>query len=304
MKDHAEAMVLASFAGDALALGAHWIYDPERISREFGRVAELQTPRPDSYHRTKRKGQFTHYGDQTFVLIESLAACRGFDLSDFAARWRALFRGYTGYIDKATRGTLRNFAEGAGPASAASPSDDLAGAARIAPLIFWLRNDPKALSAAVRSQTAMTHGNPLIADAAAYFADAALLILGGRTPMAALEAAAAGPFSRSPLAAWIQAGIARREEESVEALGAFGRSCHVSEAFPGVVQIVARHENDLAGALIDNVMAGGDSAARGMIVGMLLGAHQGEQAIPPSWLSEMERTAAIRALLAGGADPR
>jgi hypothetical protein len=31
-------MVLTSFAGDALALGAHWICDSDRIAREFGRV--------------------------------------------------------------------------------------------------------------------------------------------------------------------------------------------------------------------------------------------------------------------------
>ncbi|MCX5839664.1 MAG: hypothetical protein NTW71_14310 [Deltaproteobacteria bacterium] len=33
-----ETRVLISFTGDALALGAHWIYDSDRITREFGRV--------------------------------------------------------------------------------------------------------------------------------------------------------------------------------------------------------------------------------------------------------------------------
>jgi ADP-ribosylglycohydrolase len=45
-------------------------------------------------------------------------------------------------------------------------------------------------------------------------------------------------------------------------------------------------------------MAGGDSAARGMAIGMLLGAHLGEAAIPAPWLAEMERAEEIRRLLA------
>jgi len=40
--------------------------------------------------------------------------------------------------------------------------------------------------------------------------------------------------------------------------------------------------------LVENVMAGGDSAARGLIVGMLLGAYLGMEAIPQEWLTDMK----------------
>ncbi len=99
MKDKAQAMVLASFSADALALGAHWIYDTDLIAATFKRVDTFQKPDPNSYHPTKNDGDFTHYGDQMLVLLESLAACRGFDLNHFAGRWQEHYQHDPGYID-------------------------------------------------------------------------------------------------------------------------------------------------------------------------------------------------------------
>ena len=64
-----------------------------------------------------------------------------------------------------------------------------------------------------------------------------------------------------------------------------------------MVHLVAKYENNLEEALIQAVMAGGDSAARGMVVGMVLGAHLGPGALPEKWVSEMVRHEEIKALL-------
>ena len=60
MRDKAEAMVMASFAADSLALGVHWIYDARQISSQYGRVERFLKPREGSFHPTKDKGEFTH----------------------------------------------------------------------------------------------------------------------------------------------------------------------------------------------------------------------------------------------------
>jgi ADP-ribosylglycohydrolase len=63
--------------------------------------------------------------------------------------------------------------------------------------------------------------------------------------------------------------------------------CEVEAAFPCVIHLIARYENNLKEGLIENAMAGGDSAGRGLIAGMILGAHLGIDAIPKKWLKEL-----------------
>ena len=66
-------------------------------------------------------------------------------------------------------------------------------------------------------------------------------------------------------------------------------SCGIAAALPGVIHLVLTYENDLKTALVENVMAGGDSAARGLATGMLLGAYLGMQSIPEHWLADMQK---------------
>lgn len=77
MQEQAKAMVLASFAADSLALGAHWIYDTAKIDQQFGRISDLLPPHEGTYHPTKKRGDFTHYGDQSLHLLQYLASHQG-----------------------------------------------------------------------------------------------------------------------------------------------------------------------------------------------------------------------------------
>lgn len=284
MLDTAKAMVLASFIGDALALGPHWEYDPDVLARRFGPVSGYITPDPDGYHGGKKAGEQTHYGDQTLVLLHSLADRGGFDLDDFARKWRERMASYTGYIDGATRMTLKIFDFGEGPDNSGSNSNDLAGASRVAPLVFSLRQDLSTLVAAVRAQTKMTHNHAQVIEAAEFFARTARAILTGLSLDAALDTAAEAGYASAPIGRWLALGRESAGEDTVTAIGRFGRSCHIDEAMPGVLHLLARHGNDLAACLVQNVLAGGDSAARGMLVGMIVGALHGQQAIPAAWL--------------------
>lgn len=294
MTEKAKAMVLASFVADALSLGPHWMYDPQKIEEKFGRVDRLTAPLPKSFHNTKEKGQFTHYGDQMMVLLASVAEKGAFDPADFSGRWRRLFDNYDGYFDGATKSTLANYDEGKSPEEAGSSSDDLAGASRIAPVVCLYRNDPDKLAEAAEAQTRMTHTDPATVESAAYFGRVAQAVLAGEAPTAAMKSVAEAHFDVSPVSAWLQKGLATLDRDSVEVIGEFGRSCHTGEMFPGVVHLIAKYEKDLKEALIQCVMTAGDSAARGALVGMVLGAHHGIGDLPDEWFEEMNATGTIR----------
>jgi ADP-ribosylglycohydrolase len=298
MKEKPKAMVLASFAADALALGAHWIYNTRVIDKKFGRVDHFIKPERPTYHSTKDRGEFTHYGDQSLVLLESVAGSEGFDLTDFSERWQRLFDNYDGYVDGATKGTLENLAAGKSPAEAGSDSDDLAGAARIAPLVYVYRNDLQELMAGARAQTAFTHQNSAVIKSAAFFATIAYEVLAGTAPLAAIDQAQKNAFHSDPFKEWIQMGLESVEQDSRQAILDLGQMCEIPAAFPGVIHLIAKYENDLKAALVENVMAGGDSAGRGLLAGMVLGAHLGMEAIPPEWLSDMKAYPQIVDILA------
>jgi ADP-ribosylglycohydrolase len=296
MKTKDQAMLLAAFAADALALAPHWIYDTTKIADEFGRVSGFLKPAEGSYHFGKEQGEFTHYGDQMLVLLESAAASGGFLLDDFAQRWRRLFADYRGYVDRATRVTLDNFARGAHPEDAGSTSNDLSGASRIVPLVLCYRDDLDALVRASRMQTQMTHNHPEVVEAAEFFARVLWQVLHGQAPTAAIQGIAGNASTGISLAGWVEEGQQLSSLDSVTAISQLGQTCHSPHAFPAVIQLIARHEANLADALIENVMAGGDSAARGILAGAVLGAHLGWDAIPSDWAAGLKHSATISRL--------
>lgn len=288
MKEKIKAMVLASFAADSLALGVHWIYNTNVIDKKFGRVDHFLKPERPTYHPTKDKGEFTHYGDQTLVLLESVAECGGFKLSDFSARWQKLFENYEGYIDGATKGTLANIASGKSASNAGSDSDELAGASRIAPLIYIYYDDPESLMASAKAQTAFTHNNPQVIESAIFFSTVTLKILEGASPKTAILQVKEEQSVKASLFKWIEKGLDSADQESRQTILNFGQMCEIEAAFPAVIHLIVKYENDLQTALIENIMAGGDSAGRGLLVGLVLGAHLGIDAIPQNWLKEMK----------------
>lgn len=297
MRENAKALVLAAFVADALALGGHWVYNTSVIEKKYGRLTRYENPLGKSYHPTKKRGEFTHYGDQMYLLLETVANLPGFELSHFSKTWRHFFQTYDGYIDKATETTLENFKADKGPGESGSSSTDLAGAARIAPLAYFYRNDKEKFFASARAQTVMTHNHPDVISCATFFSEVVWEVLAGIPPSEAIQGLVQRRYNRSRLKEWTDAGAESRDLPTRQAISDFGQMCAAEAAFPSVIHLIFKYESNLKDALVENVMAGGDSAARGMMTGMVLGAHLGMDAIPDHWLSELIAIKNIRRLL-------
>ena len=306
LDDRRLALLLGSFMGDAIALGPHWDYNAGRIARVFGHINGYTDPPADGYHPGKRAGDFTHYGDQMLVLLRSMTQ-RGnhFNLAGFYGDWRAMWKDYGGFVDKATKQTLENMSNGQDAGQCGSDSNDLSGASRMAPILALAQADTplSQLITDVGAQTAMTHGDIEVIESSAYFATVTHRVLQGAPPQVALSETADEEFAGLPAREWLDAALALLEEDSVTALGKLGLTCHAQDAFQSTVYIIAKYADNFTGALIENTMAGGDSAARGMLVGMVLGAAHGTEVIPKPWIKRLRAGKEILELV-GAAPPK
>ena len=116
------ASVLGALVADAAALGLHWLYDQDRVAELAGDAPEFCDTTAadfDGYpayfaHAAKQPGDFSQYGEQVMVMLQSLAACGGdYNRTHYENHFRAVFGyggAYVGYIDHPTKDTLDNLA--------------------------------------------------------------------------------------------------------------------------------------------------------------------------------------------------
>ena len=164
----------------------------------------------------------------------------------------------------------------------------MGGASRIAPLLLALRNDdPGAIIEAARAQTALTHNTPEVVDGAEFIARTVLSLIQGVSVESALRTATTLPLHSLQLQNYLKKAEEVRDLPTKEAVKQLGQSCPIEKALPSVFLILLKHGDDFETALIENVKAGGDSAARGKVLGIILGAAHGVRAIPERWIEHI-----------------
>jgi ADP-ribosylglycohydrolase len=253
-------MFQTSLLADSLALGPHWIYDRKEIATRFPNLNALHAP-ATNYHPGKQAGDQSHVGDQAVLLAQSLVATKGEpDTAHFMAHWRSFWSLPTTqtYKDKATKQVLES--------QTPSPSTELAGVARCGALAQLLvkrgmRGD--SLARELYTHVSLTHNSELSKDATARLAGVLTQIAEGRDWRAELPADTAPTLTTG------------------DALEKIGQSCDAAVALPAVWLLLRRHSADPEKALIENALAGGDSAARGLFLGIILGAAGAK--LPDTW---------------------
>jgi ADP-ribosylglycohydrolase len=107
------AAILGAVVADAASLGTHWIYARAEVEKAIpgglGAGGEFVPPVP-SYHKLRKAGQGTMYGEGLLAYARTVAAAGGaFDEAAFLQQWKASFGlcgSFSGYADHTTRTTM------------------------------------------------------------------------------------------------------------------------------------------------------------------------------------------------------
>jgi ADP-ribosylglycohydrolase len=294
--------IWGQLVGDAFCLGSHWIYNLTELESTFPHgVHGFEAPHEGHYHFGKQPGEQTHYGDAALLMLESVAARGHFEERDFLDRFAQKFGdpNYSGYRDKATRGTLENLAvsraeQPNAPVDAQNGADDdqLATASRLAPVVVAHFRDANLLEVVARA-TRVCQNNER---AVIYMKANAMILrdlLAGRDLHSTLhrteEAIASldprrGAEVRRKIAAAMNASLKDVVDVVVDE---FGQSCPLASSFPSSVHCAVKHSESFEDAMVANARAGGDNAGRAGMLGAWLGATLGIHAIPEDWRHQL-----------------
>jgi len=253
----------SSLVADALSLGPLWIYNQGKIARLYPDGLTRFTDPASSYFPNRKAGQLSHYGDQIQLLADSIQKRSGFSVDGWREDWLAGMKGFDNYIDGATKDTL------ASNAQQASSSNDLAGASRIGPIMDLGLSVEESIIAA-RQQTALTHGDLGVQDAAEFFTRAVFAIKEGLTLDAAFQSATEqGNYQELDVVVHLAAAHAAQDQSYLEVSSKMGLTCHLPEAFPLTLYFALRDNATFERTLSSNGLAGGDTSARAILLGLL-----------------------------------
>ncbi len=284
-------MVLGAFIGDALSLGAHWIYNVDDIKKKFGRISDLTAPET-KYHDGKIKGDYTHYGDQALMVLQYLKLNRRIESHEFYDFYENYMKSYEGYKDHATKETLNHLDNGV---KRGSSSSELGGFTRFPGTIYL---NHKQIQVGIDQSillTKLTHDDPLLLERAKFLSQLIYGVLRDGEPTDVIMALK--KEVTKPIYDDIEKVKSLLSYSTIHAIKQLGQSCESDYAFPAALYFIMKYQDHFSEALIENVMAGGDSAARGMVIGAVLGAYHGEKSIPVNWLASMNQLKTLESLL-------
>jgi ADP-ribosyl-[dinitrogen reductase] hydrolase len=306
------------YIGDALAMPVHWYYDRDSLKRDYGVVKDYLPPRnphPDSelwkhhYQPTGAKDnilhdqapywgrrgvhyhQFLEAGENTLnvklcsLLIESINEKGSYATQDYLRRLIA-FMTTPGhhrdtYVDEYLRGFFRNYALGKPLHECGILEKHLSGLIGAVPLVILYRENPDKAMATALEHVALTHKGPLMEEAAALFVNLLLECFSGKDARAALMRILEEKenfFLQKPFVNLLD----ETDDHVVD--HHLGAGCFLDQSLPVVIYLFLKYVHQPEEALIMNTNLGGNNAARGAVLGALLGASRGIEAFPDRWI--------------------
>ncbi|MEP5729489.1 MAG: ADP-ribosylglycohydrolase family protein [Sulfitobacter sp.] len=305
--NHNADLLLGALVSDAACLGLHWIYNVDRIAeiaeRQNGQVAFTPVD-PRNFegvktfaHKDRQKGMFTQIGEVLRLAIQSMNANDGaFDVQAYQTSFAAFFGAggaYRGFMDKPTLGALANIAADQSPSGI---DDHQTPALTRLPAILVRYYGQASLPQMIKASMEATNVNPEATAYCAVFADVLTRVMEGEALPTALKAAA--QVQDEGIKTVLLDALDTDEEDTTVFAGLnglMGRACYLSAACPVIFHILAR-SSSYQEAVERNILAGGDSAGRSIMIGAIMARVHGiatPTGIPLSWVLELKDGAQI-----------
>lgn len=318
MNSRKRGCIYGLFIGDAFAMPVHWYYDRLALQRDYGHVRDYLPPRnphPDSilwrssYEPINEKGdilheqaqywgqrgihyhQFLKAGENTLnlklcaLLIESLNEKGGYDADDYLKQYIAYMttpgKHRDTYVEEYHRHFFTQYAKGVPPRKCGVQEKHIGGLVGVIPILVFYRDDPEKGRKAALEHLSLTHLGAKMEGAVSLLAELLLQILDG-IPLKEVLMEEIGE-QRSPLAGYPFPKWLDEADEWVVGRR-FSTACYVEESVPSVIYLALKYHDDPEGGLIANTNLGGDNAYRGAVLGALLGAANGIEALPERWI--------------------
>jgi ADP-ribosylglycohydrolase len=247
------------------------------------------------YHQGMQAGDNTLNLLCARVLMRSLNKVGHYDPKDFLQEYISFMtepdRHNDTYAESFHRDFFANYARGIAPEKCAgAEGHDTASIGGLVslPLVILatLRaGDLSAVNASALSQQRLTHQSTLLERYALSLSHLLFDIFESPNPdMEALVCQAAKGVG-FPAADVIQS-VRRKQSSDLDVIGGLlSPACYIDQSFPSVLYLAARYPNDFEAALVANTNVGGDNCHRGAVLGALLGAALGFEAIPKRWIN-------------------
>jgi ADP-ribosylglycohydrolase len=289
--------------GDALAMPVHWYYNRQALMQDYGRVTDYLAPRnphPDSilwrssYKAPNAKGEILHdqapywgqkeihyhqflkAGENTLnvkicrLLIDSINQNGTYDTDDFLRRYIAFMttpgNHQDTYIEECHRNFFANYAKGLPPHRCGVEEKHIGGLLGIVPIVVFYFNRPRQAREAALAHLALTHPGSKMKTAGSLLIDILLKVFNSARLVG------------HPFLKWLD------DPDDWVVGPRFSTACYVEDSIPAVVYLALKYHDDPENALIANTNLGGDNAARGAVLGAIMGASYGIEKFPQRWI--------------------
>ncbi len=285
MPNKRKVLIKAVFVADALSFGAHWVYSTDKLKEEYsGIIDEYRAPMA-KFHQGKEAGDLSHYGEQAFALLESISERQGFDLKKFRDDWVDYLKNNEMYMDHSMTDALEKFK--VSETLVGADNHELGGIARS--LSLFVEEDIKKQD--FLDLIHLTHNAEVVDQTAEFVFNVIEEVLAGKDYKEAvkdnkgLNQFTADSFDKISSKENIVANADQR-----------GQGCSTEQGFPIVLDVLWNADN-LLEALTLNIMAGGDTSARAMVIAAVMAAAEGLDSIPEKLLTGFNKSEDVEELL-------